>query len=77
MTLLIVYVLIALLFSFLCSIAEAVILSVTPPYVALMDKQGRRAGKLLRAQTDDIGKPLAAILTVKVKTRLILLQPLI
>ena len=64
MTLLVVYVLIALLFSFLCSIAEAVILSVTPPYVALLDKNGRRAGTLLRAQVDDIGKPLAAILTL-------------
>ena len=33
MFLLIVYVLAALLFSFLCSIAEAVLLSITPSYV--------------------------------------------
>ena len=36
MTLLIIYILVALGFSFLCSIAEAVLLSVTLPHVALL-----------------------------------------
>ncbi len=35
MFLLITFVLVALVFSFLCSIAEAVILSVTPAYIAV------------------------------------------
>jgi CBS domain containing-hemolysin-like protein len=64
MTMLIIYVLVALVFSFLCSVAEAVLLSVTTPYVALLEKSGRSAGELLRGFKADIGKPLAAILTL-------------
>ncbi|SHF86223.1 Hemolysin, contains CBS domains [Microbulbifer donghaiensis] len=64
MILLIVYVLIALGFSFLCSIAESVILSVTRPYVSLLERDGSRAGRLLRKLKDDINAPLAAILTL-------------
>jgi CBS domain containing-hemolysin-like protein len=64
MALLITYVLIALVFSFLCSIAEAVLLSVTPAYIAVLEKQGKPAGKLLRRLKKEITKPLAAILTL-------------
>jgi len=64
MTMLIIYVLVALGFSFLCSVAEAVLLSVTTPYVALLEKSGRSSGSLLRGFKADIGKPLAAILTL-------------
>ncbi|WP_428820085.1 hemolysin family protein [Microbulbifer sp. MCCC 1A16149] len=64
MVLLIVYVLIALGFSFLCSIAESVILSVTRPYVSLMEREGHKSGRLLRKLKDDINAPLAAILTL-------------
>jgi CBS domain containing-hemolysin-like protein len=64
MTLLIVYVLFALVFSFLCSIAEAVILSVTPVHIALLEKEGKPSGALLRRLKADINKPLAAILTL-------------
>lgn len=64
MTLLIAYVLIALVFSFLCSIAEAVLLSVSSPYVALLEKRGHKSGRLLRDLKADISKPLAAILTL-------------
>ena len=64
MILLIVYVLIALGFSFLCSIAESVLLSVTRPYVSLMEKEGHKSGVLLRQLKDDINAPLAAILTL-------------
>lgn len=64
MLLLITYVLIALVFSFLCSIAEAVILSVTPAYIAVMEKDGKPAGSLLREQVENINRPLAAILTL-------------
>lgn len=64
MTLLITYVLVALVFSFLCSIAEAVLLSVSSPYVALLEKRSPASGALLRELKADINKPLAAILTL-------------
>ncbi len=64
MTLLIVYVLIALVFSFLCSIAEAVLLSTSPSYIVHLEKQGRPAGKLLRRLKEDVDRPLAAILSL-------------
>jgi CBS domain containing-hemolysin-like protein len=64
MTLLIAYVLIALVFSFLCSIAEAVILSVNSSYIALLEQGGKSSGALLRKMKEDIGKPLTAILTL-------------
>jgi CBS domain containing-hemolysin-like protein len=64
MTLLIVYILVALVFSFLCSIAEAVLLSVSSPYVTLLEKRGRKSGQMLRKLKSDIGEPLAAILTL-------------
>ncbi len=64
MLILVTYVLIALGFSFLCSVAEAVLLSVTSAHVALMEKQGKPAGALLRGLKDDVNRPLAAILTL-------------
>lgn len=64
MTLLVIYILVALGFSFLCSIAEAVLLSVTSTYIALMEKEDRPSAPVLRALKDDISKPLAAILTL-------------
>ena len=64
MLLLIIYVLIALGFSFLCSIAEAVILSVTVGYIAVLEQEGKASGKLLRKLKEDINQPLAAILTL-------------
>ncbi len=64
MFLLIVYVLCALGFSFLCSIAEAVILSVSSAFISVLEKEGRPSGKVLRRLTDDINKPLSAILTL-------------
>ncbi len=64
MTLLILYVLIALGFSFLCSIAEAVILSVTPAYVALLRRRSPAAGQVLHRLKAEINQPLAAILTL-------------
>jgi CBS domain containing-hemolysin-like protein len=64
MLLLIIYVVIALGFSFLCSIAEAVILSVTTPYITLMRRKGRPTGTLLAELKDDLNSSLAAILTL-------------
>ncbi len=64
MLLLIAYVLLALVFSFLCSIAEAVLLSVTVGYIAVQENDNTPVGKLLRELKEDINKPLAAILTL-------------
>ena len=61
---LIAYVLFALVFSFLCSIAEAVILSVNSSYIAVLEEDGNPAGALLRKLNQEIGKSLAAILTL-------------
>lgn len=64
MLLLITYILIALVFSFLCSIVEAVMLSTTSAHIALLEKEEKKSGKLLRKLKADINKPLAAILTL-------------
>ncbi|THB72304.1 MAG: HlyC/CorC family transporter [Gammaproteobacteria bacterium] len=64
MALLIIYIFIALVFSFLCSIAEAVLLSVTPSYISVLDKNGKKSGHTLKELKADINKPLAAILTL-------------
>ncbi len=64
MLLLISYVLIALVFSFLCSIAEAVLLSVTMPHIVLMEQEQKASGTILRRQKTEVGRPLAAILTL-------------
>jgi len=64
MVLLLIYVFIALGFSFLCSVAEAVILSVSQAYISLLEKEGKPSGKLLASLTNDINKPLSAILTL-------------
>lgn len=64
MILLIVYVAIALGFSFICSVAEAVILSVSQAYISLLEKEKKPSGYLLSKLTGDINKPLSAILTL-------------
>ncbi|NKC01227.1 MAG: DUF21 domain-containing protein [Pseudomonadales bacterium] len=58
------YAVIALGFSFLCSIAEAVLLSVTPSYVAALEKRTGRSGDLLKKLKANIDRPLAAILSL-------------
>ena len=47
LTLLIVFVVLAIGVSFLCSIMEAVLLSVSPSYVATMERDGGAAGRSL------------------------------
>ena len=64
MLLLLIYVFIALGFSFLCSIAEAVLLSVTVGYIAMQEQDDRPSAKMMRTLKEDINKPLAAILTL-------------
>ncbi len=63
--LLVLYVLLALVFSFMCSVAEAVLLSVTPSFIAgLEEKQPQKAALLKRLKIDDVDRSLAAILTL-------------
>ena len=47
----------------LCSIAEAVILSVRPSYIAVLEQKGKPSGKVLKGLRDNLDRPLAAILT--------------
>ena len=63
-TLLIVYLLIAIGFSFLCSVAEAVLLSVTPSYIAPLREQSHPAAGRLAQLKDNVDRPLAAILSL-------------
>ncbi|MCH7916465.1 MAG: DUF21 domain-containing protein [Planctomycetes bacterium] len=63
--LLIVFVLLALIVSFLCSVAEAVLLSITPSYIAgLKEKQPQQAALLQRLKQEKVDQSLAAILTL-------------
>lgn len=64
MGLLLFYLFLALGVSFLCSILEAVLLSITPSYVVLKEQEQPRTGMLLKQLKDDIDRPLSAILTL-------------
>ena len=65
LVLLITYVLLALVFSFLCSVAEAVLLSITPSYIAgLKETHPRRAATWQILKQDNVDRSLAAILTL-------------
>lgn len=64
MTLLISYVLIALGFSFLCSLLEATLLTVTPSNIASAKENGQRWAVRMEKLKKDIDRPLSAILTL-------------
>ncbi len=64
MSLLIGFFLLSIVFSFLCSIWEAVLLSVTPSYTKRLEQEAPAIGKLLDTLKKDIDKPLSAILTL-------------
>ena len=64
MGVLIFFFVVSIVFSFLCSIWEAVLLSVTPAYVSRMQKEKPGIGKLLDRFKEDIDRPLSAILTL-------------
>ena len=63
MTLLILYLLLAIGVSFFCSIAEAVLLSIRPSYVAVLEHKGKPSGLILKELQSNLDRPLAAILT--------------
>jgi len=63
--LLITYVLLALVFSFLCSVAESVLLSITPSYIqGQKEHRPKHAMLLKRLKQDNVDRSLAAILTL-------------
>lgn len=64
MTLLFLFFTLSIVFSFLCSIWEAVLLSVTPSYTHRLEQEGKSTGKLLAEFKQDIDRPLSAILTL-------------
>ena len=53
---------VVLVVSFLCSIFESVLLSVTRPQIEVLARDGRRAGSLLASFKENIDVPIAAIL---------------
>ncbi len=64
MGLLLLYVALAIGVSFLCSVMEAVLLSVTPSYVAALEREGSTVGKRLHQFKENVDRPLAAILSL-------------
>lgn len=64
MGLLVFYALISIFFSFLCSILEAVLLSVNPTFINLKKKEGKGYAHTLEILKRDVDQPLIAILTL-------------
>ncbi|UCS94890.1 hemolysin family protein [Echinicola marina] len=63
MTLLILYLFLAIGISFLCSALEAALLSITPSYIATQEQRGKKYAKQLKHLKENINQPLAAILS--------------
>ena len=55
---------ISIFFSFLCSILEAVLLSVTPTFINVKKQEGKDYAATLETLKKDVDKPLIAILTL-------------
>ncbi len=64
MTLLFIYVFIALFFSFICSLMEAVFLSIPFSYIAKVDRENPRLGRRLHRLKEDTDQSLSAILSL-------------
>ncbi len=54
----------SIIFSFLCSIFEAVLLSITPGYVQVKVEEGGKIGELLQHFKRELNEPLTAILSL-------------
>ena len=64
MTLLLFYLFLVLIISFLCSIMEAVLLSSTIPYLRLKEENGSKSVKIIIKLKQNIDRPLSAILSL-------------
>lgn len=63
-TLLISFFVLAIFFSFMCSLWEAVLLSITPTYARIEHNKGTITGRHLQEFKENIDRPLSAILTL-------------
>jgi CBS domain containing-hemolysin-like protein len=63
-SLLVLFFLLAIITSFLCSLWEAVLLSITPSYAQIKVQEGGALGRRLASFKKNIDQPLAAILTL-------------
>lgn len=61
---LLVYITVAIFFSFLCSMWEAGLLSSSPSYVETRANEGDNAAKVMRKLKENVDRPIAAILTL-------------
>ena len=68
MGLLVFYAVISIFFSFLCSILEAVLLSITTTFLNLKKKEGKSYADNLEVLKKDVDRPLIAILTLNTIT---------
>lgn len=64
MTLLIIYALVSIAFSFLCSILEAAFLSFTPTFIRVKQNEGKSYANSLEKLKEDVDQPLIALLTI-------------
>lgn len=64
MELLIFYAIISIFFSFLCSILEAVLLSITPTFISVKKREGKSYALTFEELKKDVDQPLIAILTL-------------
>tara|TARA_R110002050_G_scaffold293182_1_gene449410 strand:- start:81773 stop:82858 length:1086 start_codon:yes stop_codon:yes gene_type:complete len=64
MSTLIFWATISIFFSFLCSILEAVLLSITPTFINVKKQEGKDYALTLESLKKDVDKPLIAILTL-------------
>ena len=64
MSLLIIYVVVALAMSFVCSVLEAVLLTASPAYIQVHIRQGQKSAQILKDLKENIDRPIAAILTL-------------
>lgn len=62
MDLLVIYFMGAVIVSFVCSVLESVLLSVTMPFISVLEKEKPKAGALLRQHKQNINKSIASIL---------------
>lgn len=64
MSLLITFFLVSIVFSFLCSLWEAALLSITPTFAEIKNQEGTPLGRHLSEFKSNIDRPLSAILTL-------------
>ena len=64
MSALIIWATVSIFFSFLCSILEAVLLSITPTFINVKKQEGKDYALTLETLKKDVDKPLIAILTL-------------